>query len=108
MTRKVVGRTLSDETSAREFPHLRLVDGWLRAEIEAGQVAHEREAGQAKAHIDPALITARDLAFAEQRQRLADRHFPTAGLVDQAVELVPQGRELQAIQHGDQVIVAAH
>ena len=80
------------------------VQRWAGTSGQRDTTARSRPA----APFDAALITAGDLAFAEQRQRLADRHLPTAGLVDQAVELVPQGRELQAVQHGDQVVMPAH
>src|SRR6185437_7238706 len=60
------------------------------------------------AHLDPSLVLARDLAFAEERQGLTDRQLAPPRLVDQAVELVADCGQLEPVQHGDQVIVLHH
>jgi hypothetical protein len=78
------------------------------AEVEAGQVAHEREAGQPEAHVDAPLIAPGNRALAEQRQSIPDRQFASAGLIDQTVELIAQHGQLQPVQHGDQMIVVTH
>src|SRR5215208_5335850 len=71
----------------------------------AGEVAHEREAGKPDAHLDAPLVLAGDLALAEHPQRLADRQLAPARLIDQAVELVADGCQLEAGEHRHQMIV---
>jgi hypothetical protein len=66
----------------------------LRAEVEAGEVAHEGKARQAERHVDATLVPAGNLAFTEQGQSLADRQLASARLVDQIVELVAQRCQL--------------
>ena len=51
-------------------------------------------------HVDAAMILARNLPLAQQRQRLARRQVRARRLVEQAVELVADAGELQARQHG--------
>jgi hypothetical protein len=63
---------LANEPPGRDLAHLLLVERGLGGEVEAVKIAHEREARQANAHLDAALVFAGDLALAEQRQRLAN------------------------------------
>ena len=100
--------SIGNEPSARDLPNLRFVDRGLGAKVETREVTHEGETREAEAHVNAALVASGDFALAEQRQRLADRQFTSACLVDQAVDLVTQGGELQSVQHGDQVIMVAH
>jgi hypothetical protein len=44
----------------------------LGSEVEAVEMTHKRKARQPDAHLDTALILVNDLAFAEQRRRLAN------------------------------------
>src|SRR3954451_9387463 len=97
---------IGDEEARREFPDLAFVDRGLGGKIEAGQVPHERKARQADAHLDAPLVLAGDLPFAEQGQRLADGQLAPAGLIDEAVELVADGGQLEAAQHANQAIVS--
>ena len=99
---------IGDEAPRRDLADLRLVEGRLGPEVEAAKVAHERESRQAEGHVDPALVAACDLALAKQRQRLPDREFAATGLVDQAVELIAQRRQLQPAEQGSQVIMVVH
>lgn len=81
---------IGDEAACRDLAHLCLVEEGLSPGVEAAEVAHEEEAGEAEAHADPALIATGGLALAKQRQRLPYRQPAGAGLVDQAVELIAQ------------------
>ncbi len=88
------GLAVGDEAPRRDLPDLRLVKRRLGGEVEAGQLAHEGEAGQPEPHVDAALVAPGDLPLAEQRQGLADRQLPPPGLVDQAVKLVAQAASM--------------
>ncbi|MGO4678052.1 hypothetical protein AB4Z40_34865 [Bosea sp. 2YAB26] len=60
----------------------------------SGEIAHVGKAREPEGHVDPALIAARDLALAKQRQRLPDREFAAAGLVDPEVILAERDEPL--------------
>ena len=100
--------TVGDEASRRDLPDLRLVERRLGAEVEPGEVANKGEPRQAESHVDAPLIPTADLPFAEQGQRLADRQLGPAGFVDEAVELVAQGGQLQAVEQGGEMIGSVH
>src|SRR5690606_15661636 len=51
-------------------------------------------------HVDAPVVLAGDLPLAQQRQRLARGEVGTAGLVEQAVELVADAGQLEPRQHG--------
>ena len=89
------GLAIGDEPPRRQIPDLASIHRRLGGEVEAGQVAAEGEAGEAEAHLDATLILAGDLALAEQGQGLADRQLAPARLVDQAVDLIADRRQLQ-------------
>ncbi|MGY3362789.1 hypothetical protein ACVWZK_009452 [Bradyrhizobium sp. GM0.4] len=76
------------------------VDRWLRFEVEARKLLHGREVCELQRHLDAAMILARDLALAQQDQRLTRRQVRARRLVEQAVELVANAGELQSRQHG--------
>jgi hypothetical protein len=56
--------------------------------------------GNSKYQHVPAIILARDLALAQQDQRLTRRQVCARRLVEQAVELIADTGELQSRQHG--------
>lgn len=91
-----------------DLADLLLIDRRLRGEVEALEVAHEREASQADAHFDAALVLARNLTFAEQGQCLSDTQLAPRRLVDQAVDLVTDRGQLQPVEHLEQMVVLHH
>lgn len=98
------GFAIGDEPPDGEIPDLAPVDGGLRGEVESGEVAMEREPRQAEAHLDPPLILAGDLAFTQHGQRRANREFAALRFIKQAVELIPDGGQLQARQNPVEVV----
>src|SRR4051794_22178291 len=96
---------VGDKASRGELADLALVDRGLGREVEAGEVAHEREPGEPDAHLDTPLVLAGDLALAEHPERLSDRQLAATRLVHQAIELIADGRQLEAGEHRDQMIV---
>lgn len=99
---------IGDKAPGRELADLLLIDRRLSGEVETIKVADKREARQPNAHLDPALVFAGDLAFAKQRQGLADRQLAARRLVDQTVELVADRCQLEPIEHRRQMIVVHH
>src|SRR5882724_6970499 len=99
---------IGDKAPSGDLADLPLVDRGLGGKVKAIEIAHEREAGEPDAHRDAALVLAGDLTLAEQRQRLADRQFAPRRLVDQTVELITDRRQLEPVQHLDQMIVVHH
>jgi hypothetical protein len=57
-----------------------------------------------QSHVDAPVILAGDLALAQHDQRFPRRQVGTRRLVEQAVELITDARELQSRQHGVQRI----
>lgn len=96
---------ISDKAASHEVLHLRLVDRGLCRKIEACQIANEGEARKPDAHLDPALVLPGDLTFEKERQGFPDRQFYPGCFVDEIVELVADGRQLQPGEHGREVIV---
>ena len=66
---------MGNPSAGRKLPDLRLVDRGLRAEVEAGQVAHIRKARQPEGHVDAPLVAARDLLGQEPSQAAAQRLY---------------------------------
>ncbi|EPX76414.1 DNA helicase IV [Salipiger mucosus DSM 16094] len=93
------GLAVRYEAPGGQVANLSLVDRRLGLKVEAGEIPHEGEAGQAEAHLDPPLILAGYLPLAEQRQSLSDRHLTTPGLVEEPVELVADRGQLEPCQH---------
>ena len=85
-----------------QFPDLTLVDARLRLEVEVRQLADCREVGDLERHLDAPFVLARHLALDEERERLAQRQLLLRGLVEQAVELVPDGGQLQPRQPAEE------
>jgi hypothetical protein len=54
--------------------------------------------GQLQRHVDAPVVLARDLALAQQRQRLAGREVGPGRLVEEAVELVAPDRTLGPVR----------
>src|SRR5690606_4296793 len=90
---------VGNEAPRGKLPQLLRVERWLRVEVEARELAHERELRDRQMHLDPALVLARDLALAEERQCLAEREIEAARLVEEPIELIANGGELQPRQH---------
>ena len=61
------GLGIGNEAAGCQLADLLFVDRRLGGEVEAVEIAHEREARQPDAHLNAALILARNLALAEQR-----------------------------------------
>jgi hypothetical protein len=76
----------------------------LRVVLEVLQRAHARELGDRHAHLDAPLVLARYLGRAQHRQRLAQVQLGPPGLVQQGVELVAYGGELQSREHRLEVV----
>ena len=91
-----------DPPRRRQFPDLTLVDARLRLEVEVRQLADCREVGDLERHLDAPFVLARHLALDEERERLAQRQLLLRGLVEQAVELVPDGGQLQPRQPAEE------
>lgn len=100
--------TVSDKPPGGDLPDLCLVQRRLSPVVEAREVADEGKARETKAHVDPPLIPAGDLTLTEQRQCLSDRQVPPSRLVDQAVELIAEHGQLQAVQQCGEVIMGVH
>ena len=93
---------MRDPPRRRQFPDLTLVDARLRLEVEVRQLADCREVGDLERHLDAPFVLARHLALDEERERLAQRQLLLRGLVEQAVELVPDGGQLQPRQPAEE------
>src|SRR5438067_12071734 len=65
-----------------EVADLARIDRRLRAEGEAGEIAHCREVGDLAGHLDPPLILPRNLALAEESHGLAQRQLTPGRLVE--------------------------
>src|SRR4051795_1186611 len=87
--------TVRDKASRGELADLALVDRGLGREVEAGEVAHEREPGEPDGHLDTPLVLAGDLPLAKNPDRLPDRQPAATRLVHQAIELIADGRQLE-------------
>ena len=59
-------------------------------------------------HLDPALVLAGNLALTQEGQGFAQGHLSPGRLVEQVVELVADGCQLQARQHLEQGVVVDH
>ena len=64
--------------------------------VEVRQLADCREVGDLERHLDAPFVLVRHLALDEERERLAQRQLLLRGLVEQAVELVPDGGSVAA------------
>src|ERR671937_28863 len=62
---------VGDPAPGGEVADLLRIDRGLRLEVEAGQLARHGEVGELQRHLDAAMVLARDLAFAQQGERLA-------------------------------------
>jgi hypothetical protein len=69
---------------------------------------HERELGDAHAHLDPSLLPSGDLGIAQQGQCLPQTELSPRGIVQQRVQPVPDRRQLEAAQHIRQHVRSAH
>lgn len=77
------------------------IDAGLGIEVEAVDFACVREVRDLHRHLDPALVLARDLPFAQERQRFAQRQVLARLLVEQTVELVADGGEREPGRSAD-------
>jgi hypothetical protein len=92
---------IGDEPPGRDLADLLFVERGLGGEVEAVEIADKWEARQPDAHLDPPLILTADLALAEQRERLSNGQLTPGCLVDQAVELITDRRQLEPVEHRD-------
>src|SRR5918996_909469 len=90
---------VGDEPAGCEIADLLRVERGLGFEVEAGEVPHVRELRDRHRHLDPALVLAGDLPLAEQGERLAQGQLALRGLVEQAVELIADRRQLEPGEH---------
>ena len=95
---------IGDPAGAGELTDLLGIDRGLRREVKAGEVAHEREARELQRHLDAPLVLAGNLALAEQDEGLAQAQLLPAGFVEQPIELIADGGELESREHIGQAI----
>jgi hypothetical protein len=99
---------VGDEAGGRQLAHLPGVERGLGREVEAPQVAREREVRDPHRHLDPSLVAARDLPLAQERERFAQRQLTPGRLVEQAVELIADHCQPQPAEHADERLVVDH
>lgn len=63
--------TVGDPPARRQLADLAGIERGLRIELEAVDLAHERELGELACHGDTPLVAPSDLARDEERQRFA-------------------------------------
>ncbi|MBK8653199.1 MAG: hypothetical protein IPN20_04720 [Haliscomenobacter sp.] len=81
----------------------------MRLNIEAVQRPGEGELGQPHGHVQSALFTAGHFGLAEKRQGLAQVQVTTSRFIQQGVELIAQGGQLQpGEQAGENVGIDVH
>jgi hypothetical protein len=71
----------------------------LCRKVEACEVSHEWEARKLQSHVDAPGILASDLALAQQDERLPQGQILSTCFVQQNIELIANGSELQSRQH---------
>jgi hypothetical protein len=62
----------------------------------------------ARAHLDASFVLAGNLALAQEGQGLPERQLLTGGFVEQAVQLIADGRQVQPRQHVHELFVGDH
>jgi len=94
--------------AGRQFADLPFIHAGLGRVVEAGQRGDAGEVRNARAHLDTPFVLAGNLALAQESQGLPERQLLTGGFVEQAVQLIADGRQVQPRQHVHQVFVGDH
>jgi hypothetical protein len=90
--------TVRNPAAGRQLAQMAGIERGLGGEVEGLEVAHAGKMGDLDPHLDPSLVLAGDLALAQKGQRLAQGQLAPGRLVDQVVQLVSDGGELQPRQ----------
>ena len=96
---------VADPAAGGQLAHLLGVEARLGVEVEVVEGPHGRELRDGRPHPDPPLVLPGDLRFAEEGQGLAQVELLACRLVQQAVQLVTDGRQLQPGQVRDEALV---
>ncbi len=92
-----------------ELAKLLLVERGLGGEVEAVEIAQGREVGDLGRHLDAPFVAPADLALAQKGHRVAQAQLALGGFVEQAVELIADGGQLQPGQHvGERLAIGVH
>jgi hypothetical protein len=85
---------VGDPARRRQVADLLGIDRGLCLEVKARKLLQSREVGELQSHVDAPVILAGDLALAQHDQRFPRRQVGARRLVEQAVELIADAREL--------------
>lgn len=97
---------MSHKPSCRQFPDLRLIEGWLKGEVKLLERLDERKVSQAGFHGHIPLHTGTHLDVEDPIQKLHVGPTLFGGLLGELIEALWYSCELQAFQNGLQVLIA--
>ena len=90
---------VGDPARRGEVTDLLGIDRRLGVEVEASEFLDGGEVRELQRHVDAAVILARDLAFAQEHQRLPRRQVCACRFVEKVVELIADAGELEPDEH---------
>src|SRR5439155_25091079 len=103
------GIAMGDPAAGRELADLHPIDRGLGGKIEAVEIAQRREVGDLGGHLDASLVAAADLALAQEADRLAQSELAPGRLVDEIVELIADGSQMEPGQHAlERLMIETH
>jgi hypothetical protein len=88
--------------AGRKVADLARIEWGLGGKVEAIEVAHAREVNDLHGHLDAPFVLARDSPLDEEGERLAHGKLAPRRLVDEIVELITNGGELEKRQPAGQ------